>query len=294
MKILKTIKEFFRKNKIKKQISKSKIINIWRNNTSNLGDLVCAPCLYFEELNQNAIKLDILDSGLLKGITEKIIILGGGGLFQRYFEKDIKKILELAENNNLYIWGAGLDNYIGEISKLPNFDNVKKIGLRDYDNSFSYVPCASCMSPLFDKYKKTQNKSKIKAYLHTDYSNAIVQSLINIPILLNKNNKDFETVIKFLSDSEFILTNSFHGLYWSTLLNKKVIVLPWVDKNGNIGFSQKFETFKYKPIFCQNWENYKEFLIHAKNYRHALEECRKLNKEFLRKYLNNNLRSKND
>ncbi len=32
----------------KSNYSKSKVINIWRNDTKNIGDLVCAPSLYFE------------------------------------------------------------------------------------------------------------------------------------------------------------------------------------------------------------------------------------------------------
>ena len=261
--------------------TKSKIINVWRNKTKNIGDLTCAPCNYFSELNKDALNVDIMSFNKFIPLKNKVIIIGGGGLFQAYFTKAMENILKLSKNNTLVIWGAGLDNYIGNKSDFPDMPDNVKIAVRDYkQDKYPYVPCASCLSEVFDKYINNDIKHKYKLYLHDDYSQPILNDLKDIPCLSNHTANNFEHVIKFLSDAEYILSNSFHGIYWSILLNKKTIVLPWIDKQGNIGFSEKFNTIKYQTTYCKDWKNFKTYEKEAKAYSQALYECRKLNKDF--------------
>lgn len=276
------LKVFLRRWQVR--ASKAKIINIWGNQTKNIGDLTCAPCNYFSELKENALNVDIMLFEKFIPLKNKIIIVGGGGLFQKYFAKAIDNILKLSQNNTLIIWGAGLDNYISDKSDFPTIANNVKIAVRDYkQDRYPYVPCASCLSEIFDKYTNNEIKYKYKLYLHDDYSKPIFEDLKDIPYLSNHTANDFEHVIKFLSDAEYILSNSFHGVYWSILLKKKVIILPWIDKSGNIGFSEKFKTIKYETAYCTDWTNFKINEKYAKAYPQALSECRKLNEEFFHK-----------
>lgn len=275
--------------KLKKKINlyikihtRRKIINVWQNETKNLGDLVCAPCLYYPKMQKNSICLDILNFKKKINLKNKVIIVGGGGLFLSYFNEAMKNIYELAKNNKLIIWGAGLDNYVNEKGiSIPKIENVYKIGIRDYNQSeYPYLPCASCLSELFDVYLNVETKSMVKMYLHSDYSKQILIDLSELPLLENKNVENLNEVLRFFSDADVILTNSFHGAYWATLLNKKVIILPWIDKNGSVGFSEKFQSLKYLPVFCEDWKNYNKLISKTKNYPHALQECRDINNSF--------------
>ena len=262
-------------------IHNSKIINVWQKDTPNQGDINCAPCLYFPELRKNASYIDISHFPQSVEPRNKIIIVGGGGLFQEYFAKDMQKLYSLAEHNKLIIWGAGLDNYVGATSQLPQISNAFKVGVRDYENGIHpYVPCASCMSTLFDQFRNTPEIHHVKLYIHGDYSQPIVRDLHHLPCLSNRQASSYHEIIKFMSNAEIILTNSYHGMYWATLLGKKVIVLPWITKNNKIGFSEKFKTFKYQPVYCEKWLQYESYIKETTAYLQALNESRKANIEF--------------
>lgn len=280
MTVLSTIKQSIVRYKLIS--TKAKIINVWEKDTQNIGDLTCAPSLYFKELNKNSLNVGISLFTKKNHLKDKVIIIGGGGLLLSYFATSINNLLSLAHNNKVILWGIGFDNYIDENELIKINDNhVTRIGIRDFGHpKYDYVPCVSCMSSLFDQYKNQTIKADYGLFLHNDYSSYLNQELTNLPRMYNKSVKSFKEAICFLSSHNTILTNSFHGLYWSTLLGKNVIVLPWVDKNGNSGFSNKFRSFKYKPYFCNEPSKYLE-ISELENYKHALDECRNINKNFL-------------
>ena len=55
---------------------------------------------------------------------------------------------------------------------------------------------------------------------------------------MTNEHADMETILDFLGSGETILTSSFHGAYWGTLLGRKVLAFP---------FSSKFFTLKHRP-----------------------------------------------
>lgn len=60
---------------------------------------------------------------------------------------------------------------------------------------------------------------------------------------------DFNETVAFLGSSEVVLTTSYHGLYWATLLGRKVVVLEasmyklqsWFTRRKSIA-----NTFSYR------------------------------------------------
>ena len=285
MKLFKWLKKRIQLFQLSKRINSSEveIVNIYQADTTNVGDLMCAPFLYFPELQRKSITVSIMNFCNDINFKNKIIILGGGGLFQKYFQVPVERIFELGTRNSLIVWGAGMDNYVDDSPLLPDLSKCSIVGLRDYGiNNIRYVPCASCMSSLFDQYRLRESKYQVKLYLHVDYSFEIVRQIgRDVPTMKNTDSQNLETILKFLSDGEVILTNSFHGAYWSTLLNKKVIVLPWIDpRSGSVGYSKKFLTLKYPPVFLDNWNDYRSLIQKAKRYPTALAECREENRRF--------------
>ena len=67
---------------------------------------------------------------------------------------------------------------------------------------------------------------------------------------------------------EYIITNTYHGVYWATLLERKVIVLP---------FKSGLFSFKYPPVYCFDGNISDDLMNKAKVYEGILEEDRKLN-----------------
>lgn len=117
--------------------------------------------------------------------------------------------------------------------------------------------------------KKITTKNKIVVYEHKYHPLNLTQYL-----KLN-NSSNFEDVIEFLSSSEIIITNTYHGVYWGTLLNKKVLIIN--------PFSTKFDNLRYPHKTIVEFQE--TDLLDLTNYPDALEECRKANLKFAQNVL---------
>ena len=82
--------------------------------------------------------------------------------------------------------------------------------------------------------------------------------------------QNIEQIIEFLGSAETVVTNSYHGVYWATLLKRKVICVPW---------GSKFNMFKHPPVMA-NERNWFEKIGQSDIYEDALTECRQANMSF--------------
>jgi len=153
---------------------------------------------------------------------------------------------------------------------LKRFDLV---GCRDYQQTdYRWVPCASCMHPAFDKKYEVTNKviwfeHKKQLIKSTEFGESPIPRFVN-------SGQNFDQTIEILGSAETILTNSYHGAYWGTLLNKKVIIVnPW---------SSKFYMFKHQPLMWHNRKSgpLEELIEESTTFPDALVECRSANKRF--------------
>ncbi len=271
-------------------IKNSSIVFIHRVDRWNIGDMSCCPKDYFK-FDIPVVTFDIMNdvNAIKKYLNEQdfsYVIVGGGGLFYWGNSELWGFLKDLKEKNKikLIFWGVGLNTHLSyeafkNLNKnqpvYPDFVNYADlIGGRDYNNIYRYLPCVSCMSPLFDKYKNTNTIHDIAIYQHK----ATNLNISNIPLLTNKE-ADLEQVLEFMSKAETIITNSFHGAYWSQLLNKKVLI---VAPMGN-----RFAYFKYPIPFCQHSKDFKNFLHKTeKPPVDVLKENRELNIQFYKEVIN--------
>lgn len=177
------------------------------------------------------------------------------------------------------IWGAGhnIKNWNIEskdaVVKYPKFlKQFDKVGIRDDidTNDYPWAPCASCMHPALRKTYTIRNKiiwfeHKKQLIKGTEFGPEPIPRFVN-------SGGNIEQTIELLGSAETIVTNSYHGAYWGTLLRKRVIVVqPW---------SSKFYFLKHKPLFLMNtkkwWENIDDIPV----YNNALEECINATEEF--------------
>ena len=95
----------------------------------------------------------------------------------------------------------------------------------------------------------------------------------------SSNTTNLEALVSFIGKSKTIVTDSYHAMYWSMLLGKKVVVIP---------NSSKFFDFKYPPLIT-TFNDFESDLKKAQSYNGILEECREINRKFAQKvfdYLN--------
>jgi exopolysaccharide biosynthesis predicted pyruvyltransferase EpsI len=263
-----------------------KIVNIHRKNTPNRGDLASAPFKYFSQL-KDTVNVDILEYRNPNDVNQKkflslyeeanLVILGGGGLLEMPKFQESVDFICTSRNNKVVIWGAGHNSTqlrswsaLGAISISNNIQNSQFIGIRDYNLGYEWVPCASCMSDLFDREYEIKHEVVL-------FENYTLDSLLRIKEqwgsegnYLSNFKTSLSDTLAFLGSGETIITNSFHGAYWGTLLGRKVVAIP---------ATSKFYSFKHPVPLCsaKDWQTYKKL---AKYYPEALEECRQANLNF--------------
>ena len=127
------------------------------------------------------------------------------------------------------------------------------------------------MSPLFDKYRNKPIKYLRVVYHETAHPFKLER--IGIPqdaATMWDTNLDFEATLEFLASGEYIFTSSYYGMYWGTLLNRKVIV------QGD--HSSSFKYFKWPAV--KSTRDVVQDLWNGVAYEHALEEAREATMSF--------------
>jgi hypothetical protein len=174
--------------------------------------------------------------------------------------------------NKRFVWGAGHNaktNKFKENKQLLYPDFLREydlVGIRDWGQGYNWVPCASCMHPAFDEEYEITND-----VIWFEHKKQLIKDFGTDPIprLVNSGNNIAQT-IALLGSAKTIVTNSYHGAYWGTLLGRKVVLVePW---------STKFRYFKHMPRIVSEGEDWSEYNIPT--YPNALEECRTATLEY--------------
>jgi hypothetical protein len=128
------------------------------------------------------------------------------------------------------------------------------------------------MHPIFDSTLEPTHEIVLYAHSGTlqnpDFAARLPE---NIPLL--GNNASLEEAITFLASGDLILTDSYHGMYWGTLLGRRVIAFP---------SSSKFYDVKHPVPLCdpRDWQRFERLTT---RYPFALDECRAANISFSQK-----------
>lgn len=261
------------------------VANIFRKNPNNAGDLYSSPVNYFPELGN--IEVDIFDfknseeNGLASLISDNSLVIGGGGLLNRKsFQFQMETFEKLgARGKKTVLWGVGHNSKNKrDFKKLNRYSinpgNFGLTGTRDHTLAPTWVPCVSCMHPLFDTNSTSRQETGIILHDKTYNKPRILSEFEGVPLI--SNTTDLETFVGFIKDSEHIITNSYHAMYWGMLLEKKVLVIP---------NSSKFFDFKYDPVFTR-YEDCLKDIKKSRSYSGVLEECRERNLDFAGKVFN--------
>ena len=188
----------------------------------NIGDELCSPRHYFDFIEPRA----------------RIAIIGGG-VFSDLGEKALDRLRIPA--SDAVLWGVGRSvKRAGD--RLQVIENLPHLawGLRDLDgvaDSSHFLPCVSCLHPMLDVPIAGE---KTLLFVNADQR---VTREADVPALQRlaaekgwsflQNSCSDEEMQAALAGCSRVVTNSFHGAYWSLLSGHAVKV---------IGYSSKFES----------------------------------------------------
>jgi hypothetical protein len=252
-----------------------RIASAYTRDTSNVGDLACTPALYVT-LPGSVAHIDVH-----KAVNEKLLTpdnfdatIIGGGASGWVFGHSMYSSRVLTETN--IVWGLGAPA-VGP-DALPNLERWQLVGFRDWEHPcidgkrIFYVPCPSCMSTLFDVPRATP-KHEYVLYLHKMFTGDFDTG--DAPVMTNYD--EFASAVSFLSSAEVVVTNSYHGAYWATLLGRRVV---FFDPRP------KVKTLKFTPMFATR-DAWRSALSSKdlRSYPDSLEECRAINLDFYKRVL---------
>lgn len=182
----------------------------------NLGDQVTNVLIYLWPLFPHATEGNYNDAQ-----NGEIAVLSGGGILD---ETSDAPILRLGRS---VVWGAGTNTHgITRPTYPPVLELWEHVGIRDYGTKHRWVPCPSCMSPLFDD--PPDPVFDVVTYGHWEKP---IGEFVG-PYLSNRGTRrDFPRAVRFLASGKTVRTNSYHGAYWALLLGREVeLVDPFSNR----------------------------------------------------------------
>lgn len=216
------------------------IANLFHCAADNIGDQMCGPAQHLWGENSYNLPLQPPQQNL------KNAIIGGGQIFSQLGSL-LWSIYDKSPKAKIVVWGVGVplkgkrEEFVSDISQ-----RVALFGTRNYDrrDQFAFVPCASCLSPLFDQVEEP--KHEVVFFFHRK-KGAHISVPPGAPVMTNAMCAP-KKAINFIASGETIVTSSYHGVYWAQLLGRRVICLP---------FSEKFETFQHRPWIAdpESWQD---------------------------------------
>lgn len=211
-----------------------------RVDETNAGDRVASPLThyldYFSGFQIKRHDIRYIDWDAIA--PTDVAILGGGGLFN-YAEFINRSINRLLDTGAAVIgWSVGFNThheYLTPYTTPIEFEKFDLLTVRDFNNAegITYLPDVTCRLPQLSEQYEIKRPYGV-AY-HKDYP------ISHVDFESISNEKDVDDILRFLGESSVIISNSYHMIYWATLMGKKCL--------SPGGFSTKFAHFEHPPTF---------------------------------------------
>lgn len=245
-----------------------KVHFVYSKDTENSGDLSCGYYAYFGEMFKK-YPIVIWDIGTIDfSLVAKndVVIVGGGGLLDNsdLWNYNINRLAQKCRY--CFLFAPGFNRHYGHrVSVMLKTGAFRQWTVRDYHHPAGgrYVPCASCLRPEFSMTYPVVRKYGVVKHFQFDMSREF-----NLPQITN--DRPLHELLAFIGSSEIIVSNTYHAVYWATLMKKKVIL--------DAPFSEKFKYLKYPPVLFSG--DLEKDAAQAVVYENALTEAQELVRNF--------------
>ena len=210
-----------------------------------MGDKRCCPYYYYESYfnKYNCLIIDLAQLKKLPINSDDFVIIGGGGIlnWNSFWNNCINFCL--TKTKNVIIWGAGYNMLQTQI----NFEQVKMqdtmlVGIRDYLHPhYNFLPCVTCKSIFFNQQFKIKRQVGIVKHFNNGWK--LPEQFAKYDVIVN--DRWIYDIVKFIGQSEYVISDSYHALYWASLLGKKTGRL-------NNYYSSRFKYCMYQYTKIEN------------------------------------------
>ena len=248
-------------------------IFVHRRDADNAGDSWSSPGVYLANTMPVTGIYDYKDLSKVSvsGTIDRLII-GGGGIGAKFLEP-VWQFMDRVQVRNLVVWGTAWERSREDLDQLAQRANL--IGVREWlvdpDWQQRWVPCASAYHCGLPRLRK---RRPVKDWLIIDHWK---RKPIEFPLActrISNYRTSMQTILEAIADHHFVLTSSYHGAYWATLLARRAVFcsLPWMPKVDQARWPiPAAETFSWA------------MLDHARRYPTALDEALEANRAFEQK-----------
>ena len=229
-------------------------------NTPNTGDLVSCPAEYFDFPPHRVQNYD-------EPLNDCDTVIYGGGTMTNWLQgRELPKVPCIG-------WGMGSSRH-GEREPWPDPEGFALLGTREWtperEAAGLWTPCASCMSPLFDQVYPLRQGAVLFLNASSSIRSRYPVALGGLPAM--DNTRPMDEIVRFLATAEVVVTDSYHGILWATLLRRKVVAVP---------YSSKFYRFRHPPAYSRDRGlDWRARAHEAQVYPDALEQCRAAGRGF--------------
>lgn len=245
-----------------------KVHFVYSKDTENSGDLSCGYYAYFGEMFKK-YPIVIWDIGTIDfSLVAKndVVIVGGGGLLDNsdLWNYNINRLAQKCRY--CFLFAPGFNRHYGHrVSVMLKTGAFRQWTVRDYHHPAGgrYVPCASCLRPEFSMTYPVVRKYGVVKHFQFDMSREF-----SLPQITN--DRPLHELLAFIGSSEIVVSNTYHAVYWATLMKKKVIL--------DAPFSEKFKYLKYPPVLFSG--DLEKDAAQAVVYENALAEAQELVRNF--------------
>lgn len=206
-------------------------IFVHRRDADNAGDFWSSPGIYLSNIMPVTGIYDYneLSKAGISGTVDRLII-GGGGIGAKFLVP-VWRFADLVPVRNIIVWGTAWEQQREDLDQLASRSSL--IGVREWLDDAEWqqrwVPCASvlhCALPRLRKSKAT------KDWLIVDHWK---RRAIKFPLAatrISNYRTKIQTILEAIADHHFVLTSSYHAVYWATLLKRRVVFCsdPWMPK----------------------------------------------------------------
>lgn len=239
------------------------LLNAYHCTATNIGDRMCGPAQYFwpKLVQPTPIKKSVPED------TDAVIL--GGDKYSRNWILFRKGALQNGTHQNRSLGGGGLPVHGAKNDTVLRVaQRFHAFSTRNYDwrEEIHFVPCASCLSGLFDAPKSPTHDLAI-------YNHRKKPRIVEVPegiSVMSNSIEDPKIAIDFIASGDTTVTSSCLGVYWAQLLRRRVACIP---------YSPKLLTFRKAPSIASR-HNLITSLRSAKRFPSMLEEYRTINQQF--------------